>query len=493
MLNPKKRAPKTVKNAVAKMRSVETGNVALIAASFALPSEINPVRMRNEYSTDKTALFKVFEEHPAMGLGNGTVEQLRDDQHVEWIFQDILRNRIAYYRNPTNGLWSYDWMFGCTADSGAAFDHFSAKAIGTVTLRPSHALITEGTSVTAPHGAFQFAESDKDIAGFWIDSVAGPDQSTLTISLSEDPTATTGAFQLLRWDNGDWLPEGEPSLTVVAGRSYPFQILRSGYFAVQIQNITVDCELRVNHSGKCGCWGRYPAPYILNNAGNLEEVRTLGHSILVKNVTANINKQGAVCGVQPGKSRVWYSFADITGTATADCFAAVRDYAGAENTKPLETGIYGFVKPTEEEDLKFREPFVITNQSGSEVTNWTFATTPIVGTAYVVVAIQAKGGNEVDTGQNLLIRTDQSGEFGTSNQFYNVAKPNADPGDWRDGMEALASMDQFYENPIHINKILATVGKIARVGGRILSLFPQAAAVSLPLSIAGSIFEKEFQ
>lgn len=457
---------------------------AAVAASFALPSDYPPQRMRNEYSTEETALFHVFEEHPAVvGVTGGVNPLLRVDQHMEFIFQDVLCNRIQLVRNPTGATWTYNWAFN--RDTGG-FNNpaFVLVAGAQDTMVPSHA---SAVSTFKPHGDILFAKNDNGITGLWIDSPPTTGNSTLTVTLSTAPTAVQGSFILLQWINGSWR-EVQVINAAIATTVYQFLIplATSGYFALMARNFQVTQNISVTQSGVCECWGHFPAPYIVANANSIESVRTLGHSILVKNVTANQNKQGAITAVQPGKSRYWYSFADSSGTN--DCYSIVRDYAGAVNSKPLETGLYGFVKPTEENDVKLREPFTVTAQAGTaSSTVWTFAETPLLNTEYVVVAMQSN----VTTPQNLLIRTDQNGEYETGNQFFNIDKPRMEPQDWRDGMEGLASMQQFYENPTHWTRILSTIGHLVGIGGRVASLFGFAKAI--PVAMAGDLIKGGFQ
>lgn len=459
---------------------------ASVTASWALPSDFAPYRMRNEYSTEKTALFQVNEEHPgSVGTTSGVQSQLRTDTHMEFIFQDALRNRVSYVRNPTALNWTYQWAFGRNT-AGIDQYGFIVRAQGVETLRPSHAA-SGGPPNIKPHGDILFACTDNGVAGMWVDGIAGA-ASNIQVTLSANPSSTIGSIVLLTWSNGIWTENSRVQIAI-GTQAYNFPIGTSRYYAIQIVNNSNEQTVGVVSSGTCDCWGHQPAPYLLTNANSVESIRTLGHSILVKNVTANQNKQGAIVGCQPGKSRAWTSFASFDNAS--DVFSVVRDYAGAANTRPLETGFYAYVKPTDEEDVKLKEPFTISNVNGvAGSTVWTYAESSILGVPYVVVAAQCN----VSTPQDILVRTDQSGEYETGNQWFNVDRPRAEPQEWRDGMEALASMQQFYENPTHWKRILSTIGSVASVGGRILSLFgPKGAAIGMPMSMAGDIVRGGFQ
>jgi hypothetical protein len=454
-----------------------------VTASWALPSDFSPFRMRNEYSTEETALFKVNEEHAAVVGQSSTGQQLRADTHMEFIFQDALRNRISYQRNATGSSWVYQWCFSRNT-SGVDQTGFTVRVGGTETVRVSHA--TAG-STFKPHGDTLFGLEDNGMQGVWIDALATL-PSLLSVFLGTLPTTTQGSIVLWAWNNGIWKEQQRLAITNPTVL-YNFTISVSSYYTIQVINPSNDQVVGATAQGTCDCWGHFPSPYLLSNANSVESIRMLGHSILVKNVTAVQQKQGAIVACQPGKSRSWTSFASFDGTS--DTFSVVRDYAGAANTRLLETGLYGFIKPTDEEDVKLKEPFTICNVNGvSGSTVWTFAGSQILNTPYVVVAAQCN----TLTPQQVLIRTDQNGEYETGNQWFNVDKPRAEPQEWRDGMEALASMQQFYENPTHWKRILSTIGSVASVGGRILSLFgPKGAAVGVPVSMAGDMMRSGFQ
>lgn len=450
-----------------------------VAASFALPSDFAPLRMRNEYSTEKTALFKVFEEHrpyPDTGQG-GANEQLGDDTHVEFIFQDLLRNRISYTRNPTNATWTYRWCFGRDT-AGSNITTIVAKAGSSTDLVPSHS-ITQGAF--NPHGDMYFAENDGNRTGLWTDKGPGA-PSTLAVEIAPTPGAgAAGKINAWKWSNGQWSVFDQRTITTGTS-AYTFIPDESAIYAVAVDNPNVDYTVQCYTTGSCGCWGHYYSPYAVQNGNSIESVRMLGHSILLKNTSPPIYKAGYVTGVQPGKARYWWDFA--AQEPADDPFPVVRDYAGAANTFPLETGIYGFIKPTEENDLRLREPFDINNAIGTVTPVWTFAKTPILNTAYLVIAAQCNQ----QLGRAFLVRTDVGGEFETGNQFLNVDRPRAEPAEWRDGMEALASFTQFYENPTHWLKILKTLGSVASIGGRIASMFGgYGRAIGQPVAMAGDI------
>lgn len=460
---------------------------AAVAASFALPSDFPPLRMRNEYSTEETALFHVFEEHKPWGVGGvgGTNEQLRDDTHMEMIFQDVLRNRITYVRNTNNQTATYNWCFGRSAQTGTDNTSFTVGTGATEEAVPTHA---NASNVFRPHGDILFAESDDLHTGMWVDT--GPNVgSSLTVTVSPNPTAATGRVVFLRYTDNRWIEAIIVPFAIGVGTyGLTLSAFTTGIYTFRIENAPNTLQVSCAQVMTCGCWGHLPAPYIVLNANSLESVRTLGHSILVKNTAAPLNQQGYITGVQPGKGRFYGSF--LCYDTSSDIYAPVRDYAGCSQSRPLATGLYGFIKPTEEQDVAFRTPFTVQSAAGALTPYWTQARTPIMKTEFVVVVMQCT----TVAGRDLLVRTDQSGEIETGNQFLMVDKPRAEPSEWRDGMEALASFQQFYENPTHWKKILSTIGSIASVGGRIISLFgPEGKAAGVPISMAGDIMRGGFQ
>lgn len=458
--------PKRVKSEIAS--GIPKTTAGLVAASFALPDEFTPLRMRDEYSTEETALFKVNEEHKpnwatSTGAGN---EQLPLSTHVEFLFNDLLRNRIVYERNDTGIQWNYGWRFGRTPNNNDQTTMAYFKGATTDMNELSHAV--SNVSTFQPHMDMFFALGDKDRKGMWVDATSGA-TSTVSVVLSVAPTATGGSLVLWRWANGQWV-EFASQVVTIAVTTYNFTLTQSGYHNVQMCAAVDNNFISISSIGTCGCWGHKYAPYAVLNAGSIESCRILGQSILVRNISADLYKQGNICGIQPGKNRVWTSFAGYS-TAT-DPYPVVEDYAGSDGSQPLAKGIYGFKKATEPADFRLKIPFTIENVVGSTSTTWTDADASIVGDEYLVVAMQCG----TQQGRDIIVRTVTAGEIETGNQWLNVMKPMAQPNEWRDGMECLASFKQWYCNPIHWGAILRTIGSVATVGGRLLSLFPDARA-----------------
>jgi hypothetical protein len=432
-----------------------------ITASFALPDEFEPLRMRNEYSTEETALFKVNEEHkPNWSTPHATKEQLMNNTHVEFLFNDILRNVVRYIRNPNGDNWTYRWVWG-RSQAGTDQDNCTCRSGTSSEINDlSHA---RSTGTFSAHGDVYFALYHGDKRGMWVDAATGA-TSSIDVTLNVVPTSTQGTILLWVFSTGTWMQSSSQGITL-GTTAYTFSIVGSAYYTVQLINPKDNQTFFVNSVGTCGVWSHRYAPGILVNAASIESCRCLGQSILVRNIANPQNRQGNITGIQPGKNRYWCSFAAFT--TNNDPYTVVADYAGADPSRQLETGEYGFKKPTEEEDLRFRTPFTIENIAGSVTPVWTSTDSPIMGTEYLVVAMQCT----VDAGKDLIIRTVTAGEIETSNQFLTVKKPLAQPEDWRAGIEALASMQQWYDNPIHWQRILKTIGSIASFGGRAAAIF----------------------
>lgn len=456
----------------------------LITASFALPDDFDPIRMRNEYSTEETALFKVNEEHRPAWANPGANEQLPDLTHVEFLFNDLLRNRVSYVWNTGSTEWRYAWRFGFSRGGAEILTQVCRPGQTTNPMELSHA--NADSTLFRPHLDRYFACHHAGRAGMWVDAISTA-ASTITITLNPTPATTQGQVIFYRWQDGSW--ESVGNTPIATGQAaYDFNPQVSAYHAIEVVNPAVLTNISVLSRGTCGCWGHNYAPYAVTNASSIESCRILGQSILVRNIAAPLDAAGNITGLQPGKNRYWFSFA--TNSKQTDPYPVIENYAGVSASKALATGIYGFKKPTEEADLAFQTPFTVENVDGSITTQWTHAQTPILGVEYLVVAMQCSAL----LGRQVIVRTVTSGEYETSNQFQIVKKPAAQPEDWRMGIEALASMQQWHCNPIHWKSILSTIGSVASVGGRILSLFgPKGAAIGGPMSVAGSILSDNLQ
>lgn len=458
------------------------GVAGQITASFALPDEFEPRRMRNEYSTEATALFKVNEEHKPTWMSRAASgEQLNPNTHIEFIFNDVLRNRIVY--EAAQGAWSYAWRFGRSA-TGAA--QTAQQVYASTNNDPSELTHAVSTGAFSPHGDTIFALRFQSKKGIWVDTEATA-LSTITVTLAPAPGTSGGSIVYWQFINGQWQQAFRQAI-LVATTGYTWQPTQSAYYFVEVINPQAAEAVSVTSSGTCGCWGHKYLPFGIVNAASMEAVRLLGQSILVRNIAAPLNQQGNITGIQPGKGRYWFSFA--SQDAGTDPYPVIADYAGANASRRLATGMYAFKKPTEEADFKFKEAFVVENIPGSTNANWVGADSTILDVEYIVVAAQCT----VAAGRDLLVRTVHAGEYETSNQFLMVAKPVAEPEDWRAGIEALASMQQFYDNPVHWKRILSTIGQIASVSGRIMSMFGgRGAAIGIPLSMAGDAGQQLLQ
>lgn len=457
---------------------------AKIALAWALPDDVDPVRMRNEYSSGKTAVAKLFEEHKPWAGADGTNEQLLTSTQLEFIFQDMLKNRVSYVRNTGDQITQYAWRFGRDPTSGVDTAAYTIKKGDEDWLPVTHATTSSGFK---PHGDILFAEKDYDtgISGLQVDS--GPNAakaSSITVTCAPVPAVDQGEVILYKYVSGDWQVVDKKDITIASAGVFVFAIPTSvmAVHAIKVSNADQDESFSVFTQMQCGVYGHFPAPSSVSNMNSIEAVRCLGHSIRMMNVAAPQYQEGAICAYQPGKGKDWRTFCPTNGTA--DPYGFVRDNQGASPSKPAKTGFYTFVKPTEEKDIEMRTPLEIAALSpGNNV--WTYAATPIAGIPYVVVCAQINGD---PLGRDMVVRTVQHLEFATANQFFNVAPPVSSPAEWRDGMEALASLDQYYENPVHWKKILSTLGATAAIAGNVISrIFPAAGAIAGPIAQIGEI------
>lgn len=463
------------------MAGLPRTTTAGVTAHFALPDEFLPYRCRDEYSTEETALFKVSEEHKP-NWAQAVTPQVRDlmpaDTHFEYLFNDLLRNRVSYQWNPNGLAWSYSWRWGRTSLGADILTLLVNAGTTNAGSEPSHAVVN---SAYQPHGDILFALRDKEKKGLWVDGVAGT-ATTMAVTLSPAPAAVGGNVSVYIWEYGIWRLVNTTALAVGTGL-YNFTITQSGYHTVILSNPAANTNMTVNVSGTCGCWGHFYAPYSATNGNSVESCRLLGQSILVRNIAAPLNQQGNIIGVQPGKNRYWYSFVN-SGISGGNPYTILEQYAGAGASRVLATGIYGFKKGTDADDFKLKEPFIISD-FGSSTTFWTDVESTITDVTYLVVGMQCTTA----AGKDLIVRTVTAGEYETGNEWFNVEKPRAEPSEWRDGMEALASMQQWYDNPMHWGKILRTIGSVASVGGRIMQLFPQTRGVGVGAATIGDALQ----
>lgn len=189
----------------------------------------------------------------------------------------------------------------------------------------------------------------------------------------------------------------------------------------------------------------------------------------IANQTAEQYKTGSVQAVQmhEGDSIIRVFNSPAGNTNPFDFLAGMRGCF----EMGFNNGYFGFLKYSEEEDTEWQTPFKF--DSTNTATNGSSAYPPTAGFLVAVISAVDSTGN--GRGQ-VTLTFNFNVEYLTLDPWTAVDIPRTTPEDHEVANEILSSMNQHYENPIHWDKILATIGKVARIGSRALAVIPHPIA-----------------
>ena len=433
--------------------------VALAVQSITLPEARMPVRQRDEYSTIPTSVAAPFLKLAVSWQDSaqpaGPARQLPPDTELLFMTRNPLRAIIRYNPNGAAATLNYGWRreFTASGPQGSWFLGLDMiEALPIVGAIPG--------VLFAPHGDFLFAAQYNGEDYIWIDGLVGVAvPSLLTITFAADPGAT-GMFEIWRYNNGTPVLFAGQS-TTAATLAYPITITVSDYYKVYAAQTNAAASVNAKtisifHSSTCSIWEHRYLPGIFDNADELTGIRINAAAIRWSNNAAENFRSGRVVGIQLDKGQYWYGVA-----SDPDPFSKLMSLA-ANKDRPFDKGIYGFLKGTEDNDFRMQRPFNISNW-GMSTANYPLEEE----SGYLAVCAKVVQTDGRDSWAAFYYGI----EFTSNNTWFDRVPPTLLPGAWEQAMEAVASLEQWYENPVHWRDIISTIGKIAKVAAPILGIF----------------------
>lgn len=244
-----------------------------------------------------------------------------------------------------------------------------------------------------------------------------------------------------------------------------------GYYQIGF-TITDNCGVNFGEMAltqRANCITRHHVTDAYDTAADqVEELRVLGQSILLSNVTAQVNLQGTVYAVNMVQEHPWYEYLADMDKMILSSNLGLR-YQGH-----WDKGFYGYVKPNRPgamelvstyipiDDVRFSafRPF---RNLGSFVALVTRATSPVAGSG---------SPNSVTLMATRII------EFTTSSQMYAVQPVTAPVQAYEGYVNAMRDAEMFFENPLHFKDIAAFAKRAASAVGSFAlhTLLPAMAA-----------------
>lgn len=407
-----------------------------LLASMALPRETECVRIGNNYGSDKTAVAKLFRK---TNVRPATLPGLAGDIPID--------NVVAFaFRDP---LRSFVYSFGLSAtDQYRYSNNFSFSAAGEKNIYPNfEGPLNLDTSYSncKPHGDQLFlcrlGLSDQN-RGFFC-SVG--DYINITIA------ARPGALQSYRigvkkLTGAQWAEIDTVALSIsqVAGGTVQVLVIETGYYCFDIfveengglPTATVVGTLALPHLPNTDrmCWGQLSLPKIEENLDAPISSRITSVSLMLTNTASPLNRQGQVTGLQIPKRTLWTDYIDYEDIASSN----------KATTFNVVNGMYGFLKPTDDEDLRMETFRYATDDTDDE---YVFDVLP--KSDYLTIQAQITDS----AGRQGYFTPCHHIEFSTLSQWFSTETSALRPEELETSLRLLSRMPQWHENDFHISDI----------------------------------------
>lgn len=458
------------------MSTEQDQNVKSIILAITTPGEegVVPVRQRDAFSTARTAVAQPFAFgritwNPSPAAPPAANIQIPVSEMIMFLFRNPLRSYIIYDTNALQATWTYNWWWNNVTQA--------IPLIPGVTTRGK---VTKAITTLAyqPHSDTMFAGFDNTGRRWiWVDAGATLN-STITVTFNADPGTNTDAIVLWRYQAGSIALFTRVN-TATGTSVYNINISISDYYSFDFTLLSTAAatSCTILSTGTCSVFQHHYSPGITSNAGQMTGFRTNAASIKWTNTAAEQVLSGEVAACQYGKARSWTGIVDNT-----DPFNFVMGSPGAYSNS-FKKGYFGFLKGQEDDDFRMQAPFTL-DQTG---TNWQEGLFPLENDAgMLAVCANVPLTNASDTYFTFRFGI----EFTSTNTYFDMRPPLIGPDDWKLAMLAIASVMQHHENAVHFRDIISTIGRLAKVGGRILQLFPRTKVAGQIAEIGGGAIEE---
>lgn len=448
-----------------------------ICAMITDPKHAAVERLRDTYSCVKTAVaspsshFRTQWNYVGQANVNSVNMQIPRTEFGFFVFRDLLRNVVYLQQQPALlAIANYVARF----NNGST--QFGPLAIGNeIALRPSYFAFNNSIATWSIHGPKLMCGEFDDKVGFWVDALPGA-AAFIDVNLTAAVVTNPVRVYIYRFLGDSWVPYAQGAIPVAA-LFVDINITDSGYYAVEIVNEdtivhTLNGLYFETNQSLANAWSHNPVDQLDENIANVQAWRMLGVSGFLKNIASPLNRQGTLVASQVMGGQDWYlQFATL-----ADGFYDAICRLAQDREFKLEKGYYGFIKPSADADM---ETWHLTPGRNNDQS---FGYFPLKGSDYLAVAAsctqQGGGDTTLDIGTAI--------EYKTVNTWAEQRTPTLSSSDFKIALAGIATMEQHYENEIHWDKILTTIGKYATLAGPYLAAFgPYGEAAAMAVGVAG--------
>jgi hypothetical protein len=353
---------------------------------------------------------------------------------------------IEYHGNPNGTAWSYQHYFldiNNNATTNGSIQLYQNTPV------PFHVLWGTCTSTYQPHDLTMYAgaKTGENYRYFWLNK---SDAWNVTI-MNPGASAQNITATWYTWDlDGGSKVVSSTTTSVSASASLGIGISAAtydGYYSLVLSCSTTSQLWTITDShlyGSSYVWGHKPIPSYSNIATSANGVRIIGASMMYSNRSAVTSLEGSIYAIQPGDGVCWkHWIGDITNISSAQ---------GSVEAK-ASTGLYGFLKPSDTGIIEMQSNIVV-NEGQIVDVGW-----PI---DYSHEYIVAHATMQDDSGKNGFWTYGFSIEFRTTDVTRELAVTTMDADLQNRVMARIGSVEQFYENPLHIGGVLRSIGQALR-------------------------------
>jgi len=262
-----------------------------------------------------------------------------------------------------------------------------------------------------------------------------------------------------------------------------------GYHRFYLLNEDGDLNLglttRFEFTGHASAFSFKPLPQWESVEAAVDTIRVSGVSLMVTPNAPALYRGGQCTGLQLPNDRNWFypcETGDPYSTLSSDQNATTMDF---------QNGIYGFLKPTDPEDLRLLEPLVTRNEI---VVGYRNPVNPPGG--WLVAVAKVSKVDAAYPGGLAHVTTCFATEFQTVSPWFEVSPPTITVAQFEQGLQISTRMPQWHTNSFHIGDILKFVysgakkvlGAAPAIANVVSAIAPEASPIASFIgNIAGQI------
>lgn len=474
----------TVKRRIGEEIAAASSEVSELAKIIALPGYVETKRYSTNFSSKKSAVAGPFEVVQS-DWGQETTGPIIGET-LSFLFRSPVCSSVTYIENSDGLQAIYQGAFSTPGGSsvnnwyigeGVSITGVTSIVPGVKFYIPVSTYINASSGDFAPHGQQLYTGKVRGYGGNFVYMDPGT-----TLAITGELEADSGNIMEitlgLDYYDGHIVSENFTSdtqpftsgtvngCTVLSNdyRGYfaPYLILNPSYDISSGAGLLNFTSLKLTLP-PTAVFGHLPMPGFIQNFQSMEGVRVIGESLMYTNTSAALQRGGECAMVQMGNSESWLDF-----VTPGSFFSNVASKADSQSLT-LEHGIYGFLKPTQVDDLDYKEEY-------DENNGIIFETERYLDEIPSFIAFAAKcpspDGCIGYFTRHLAI------EYLTTDTWRMTANPSATPAEWESALMQIRDLPQFYTNSLHIKDIIGKIGsagkwildKVLKYGPDVLSV-----------------------